>query len=281
MTMDTEIKSATPKMGWRLLLAVAGLALVSACASVPTDPAQKAAYDERQDPAEPFNRAMFSFNDTLDKNVMKPVATVYRDYTPAFSQKVVHNFLNNLKSPVILTNDLLQGEWDRASDTAARFLINSTIGVLGIGDVAGIERHGEDMGQTFATYGAGEGAYLVLPFMGPTTIRDTAGDVVDRAFDPLTYVGYGDWSAAPYIGPVRTGMGILDLRSRNITTLDDIERTSIDYYATIRSLYRQRRSDEIRNGTGSPDVPAPDISYEEEELGAPETSSLTGNKSGS
>ena len=131
------------------------------------------------DPYEGFNRQMFAFNNEVDKYALGPAADVYETVTPEFARDRVGDFLHNLKSPVIFINDVLQGEGDRAGDTFARFLVNSTIGVAGLWDVAGyngIERHSEDFGQTLATWGVEDGGpYVMLPLLGPSNVRDAAG----------------------------------------------------------------------------------------------------------
>jgi phospholipid-binding lipoprotein MlaA len=223
----------------------------------PTVTTQDIQADDMNDPFEGSNRFFFGVNQVLDELLLRPVAVVYRAVLPEFARDGVRNFMNNLNSPVIFANDLLQGEGDRAGDTVIRFGINSTIGVAGLFDVAkdlGYPYHDEDFGQTLAVWGAGEGPYFYFPLMGPSNVRDFTGFVVDRGFDPLTYVNWGD-DDLEYVPIARTALNVIDLRARNIETLDDIERSSVDYYASIRSLYRQSRADAIRNGAPSPDLP--------------------------
>jgi phospholipid-binding lipoprotein MlaA len=168
----------------------------------------------------------------------------------------IRNFLDNLGSFVVFANDGLQGEWDRAGTTATRFGINTTVGVLGLFDPAtgwGYPQHREDFGQTLATWDVPEGPYLFLPVLGPSPPRDLTGFAVDSFFDPLTYIYW----KGPYTVPVtRFVINGIDIRSRNLGTLDQIERTSVDYYATVRSLYRQSRANAIANGkTNNEDLP--------------------------
>ncbi len=230
------------------LFAMAVLCLVTAGCSSTHDPEALA----QNDPYEPTNRAVFDFNTKLDNNFAKPVAKFYNHAVPEFARDGLHNFLTNLNKPITFGNDVLQGEASRAGDTLGRFFVNSTLGVAGIIDVAtmvDIPDHSEDFGQTLGVWGSGEGPYLVLPFVGPDPPRDLAGDVVDIFMDPLTYAhfhGSDTWMA------VRGGVGVLDLRARNVDTVDQIERSSIDFYATTRSLYRQYRNSEIRNGAPAP-----------------------------
>ena len=215
----------------------------------------------QNDPYEPTNRAVTKMNTAIDNTFAKPVAKFYNHAVPVPVRDGIHNFLTNLDKPVTFGNDILQGEADRASETLGRFTLNSTLGVAGIFDVAtimGVPDHSEDFGQTLGVWGVGEGPYLVMPFVGPDPPRDLAGDVVDIFMDPLTYIkfhGSDTWYA------VRSGVGVLDLRARNVDTVEQIERTSIDFYATTRSLYRQYRNSEIRNGAPDPqdttDTPDP------------------------
>ena len=176
---------------------------------------------------------------------------------------MVTNFLNNLKSPMILANDLLQGEKDRAGETGGRFMANTIVGLGGLFEVTGIEFHDEDLGQTLAVWGIDEGPYLVLPLLGPSSVRDTAGLAGQTLADPVSrYARDAEHAAVPWI---HSGMEAIDARSRNIETLDEIERGAIDFYATVRSLYRQRREDEIRNGRPPRFAPIPEIPWDEDE----------------
>lgn len=225
--------------------------LLAGCASAPhADDAEAVAeYNEINDPIEPVNRAVFEFNRGLDTLFLRPAATFYKAMMPPPIQNLVHNFLNNLKTPVILLNDVLQGEGQRASDTLARFAINTTVGVLGFGDPAtsmGFHRHSEDFGQTLGTWGSGEGPYLVLPVFGPSNPRDAVGKVVDTLTDPIWH--YAQNTDKEYITNQRVVAEGVDFRARNMNEIDDLERTSIDYYAAVRDLYRQIRNNAIRNG---------------------------------
>lgn len=200
------------------------------------------------DPLEEVNRVFFGVHNVADKIVLAPVARVYRFIIPSPGRSSIRNALRNLNSPVILANDVLQGEGNRAGTTLARFGINSTLGVLGLFDPAtdmGYERHHEDFGQTLAVHGMSEGPYLFLPIFGPSPPRDLLGRVVDVAMDPITWVGGEDFQYFKY---GRTAVQVIDFRAQNLDTLDEIERTSIDYYAAVRSLYRQSRDGAIRNG---------------------------------
>ena len=165
------------------------------------------------------------------------------------------------RSPVIFLNDLLQGELDRAITTAVRFMVNSTIGILGVIDIAtemGLEGHDEDFGQTLAVWGVPEGPYVVLPLFGPSNPRDAIGLVVDFLVDPFNL--WAENTDRDFAIFARAGTRAVDLRATHMEALDNLEKTSLDFYATIRSLYRQRRANEIRNGEPSANMPAPGLS---------------------
>ncbi|MEX0921943.1 MAG: VacJ family lipoprotein [Rhodovibrionaceae bacterium] len=214
------------------------------------------------DPLEIFNRFMFAINDTVDIFILKPIAVTYEFWVPEGVRNSVRNFLRNLRTPVTLANDLFQGEMHRAEATLARFFINSTVGLAGLFDIAGDsgwDYHSEDFGQTMAVYGAGEGFYLVLPLIGPSSARDGAGRVVDHFLDPLTYLLPMEYNLG------RAGMTAVDFRSRNLDLIEDMKRDSIDYYARIRSLYRQTRLHEISNGEAG-DAPGPAVSKSSDEI---------------
>lgn len=202
------------------------------------------------DPIEPVNRAVFEFNRVLDGLLLEPAARLYRLATPTFVRDGVENFLANLRTPVVLANDLLQGEFKRGELTLGRFMLNTILGFGGLIDVGGWagmpERHSEDFGQTLAIYGVGEGPYLMLPLLGPSNPRDAVGRVVDLVFDPLFFLAPTD------VGIARFGAEAVSFRERNIETIEELERTSLDFYAATRTLSRQLRANEIRNGAPAP-----------------------------
>ena len=206
------------------------------------------------DPLEPLNRFIFELNRGLDHIVLRPTAWVYRAVLPAFAQDAVENFLHNLNSPIIFLNDVLQGEGGRAGDTLTRFVINSTIGIAGLADPAssvGFARHDEDFGQTLGVWGVNEGPYIMLPIFGPSNPRDALGRVVDHFTDPIGYwanqTTWVDNDKRDWIQPTRSFVERVDWRARHMEEVDDLERTSLDYYAAVRNLYRQHRADQIRN----------------------------------
>lgn len=212
--------------------------------------------DDANDPLEIPNRFIFAINGFLDFMILKPVAFTYNFWVPEPVRESVGNFLHNISSPVILANDLFQGEFDRAETTFNRFAINTTVGVLGLFDPAadwGYERHTEDFGQTLATNGVGEGFYLVLPLLGPSSARDGAGKVVDHFLDPLTYL------APRNVRMARFAADGVQFRADNYDTIEDLERDSLDFYATVRSVWRQNREFEIRNGEPDEETLVPEM----------------------
>ncbi len=222
--------------------------LVAGCATAPptSDPEAAADFAETDDPLEPTNRVFYKVNDALDTALLRPAAKAYRYVLPQTVRNGVHNVLGNLGNPVQFSNDVLQGKPKRAGDTLMRTLINSTVGVAGVFDVAtgwGYPAHDTDFGLTLAHWGVPNGPFLFLPFLGPTNPRDATGFGVDIAQDPFTWVGKGaivsglDWS--------RFGLNVLDARERVLDPLEQIKKTALDPYATFRSLYRQRRASQI------------------------------------
>jgi len=202
------------------------------------------------DPLEPFNRTIFGFNRVVDGMVLDPLATGYGALVPDLAKTGIRNFLDYLRTPIVLVNDVLQGEADRAGTTLGRFLVNTICG-FGLFDVAteaGLLKHDEDFGQTLGTWGAGEGFYLVLPIVGPSSLRDAVGLGVDTVvLDPLGYFSPLTEAVPLDLRIARTGVNIVDTRWRLDSAIDDIFRNSLDPYATFRTIYRQRREAEIRN----------------------------------
>ena len=203
---------------------------------------------EAEDPWENLNRGTFAFNEKFDKYLLSPLAKGYRLIFPSEVRTGVRNFLNNLSEPWSSINSILQGDLKNTGNSLARFLINSTIGVLGIFDVAtaiGFENQKEDFGQTLAVHGVGPGPYLVLPFLGPSTLRDAIGKVTALFGDPVTLAlernNKDEWI---WIGMAIKGV---DFREQNLEKIDNLNATSVDFYATLRSLYLERRSSMIRN----------------------------------
>jgi len=200
------------------------------------------------DPWEHFNRSLYSVHDGVDRAVLEPVARGYRAVTPGFFREGVRNFLHNLRSPVIFANDVLQGQFRRAGITAARFGINTTLGIVGVLDPAsgmGLESHDEDFGQTLAVWGLDAGPYIFIPVIGPTTVRDGIGSLVDLAFDPLNWIDSDDADTGRIARGVITG---ISAREEVLDTIDGIRATSVDPYVTIRTSYGLLRRSAIQNG---------------------------------
>jgi phospholipid-binding lipoprotein MlaA len=227
------------------------------------DLAQDILGEDENDPLEGVNRAVFEFNRVVDGLLIKPAAQIYRGVLPQQAQDSVRSFLRNLRTPAILVNDVLQGDMDRAGTTISRFLVNTTLGIGGLFDVAGdhlgIPFHDEDFGQTLAVWGVGEGPYLVLPILGPSNPRDVVGLASEWFLDPvnLYFTNKEDEDWVPW---VRAGLTGVDARARSLDALDQLERTSLDYYAAIRSLYRQNRDNQIRNNRSGDEPNAPSVS---------------------
>jgi phospholipid-binding lipoprotein MlaA len=198
-----------------------------------------------KDPIEGFNRAMYGFNEVVDKAVIKPVAQGYDAVLPSPVRTGVTNFFGNIADFFIGVNNLLQGKPGDAASDIGRVLVNSTVGILGLIDVAsemGMEKHEEDFGQTFGRWGVGDGAYVVLPFFGPRTVRDTAGLVVDVAADPVGNIDHV---------PTRNtllALRIVDTRADLLPADKVIEEAALDKYAYVRDGYLQRRLNLIHDG---------------------------------
>jgi phospholipid-binding lipoprotein MlaA len=235
--------------------------MLPGCATRPNNSQPGVAEEEDfNDPLEDTNRKIFDFNQMVDRNVLVPVAKAYRTVLPDVVRDSLRDFLHNLRAPLIFANDALQGDFERAGETFARFTLNSTLGVGGLIDVAGrwgqLPYHEQDLGVTFGVWGVPEGPYLVVPVLGPSNPRDLSGQVAEGFGDPFNYIVTGNPYTLYWIPFVRGGVSGVDQRSRYIETLADIERTSLDYYATIRSLYRQRRAALIR-GEKEQNLPPP------------------------
>jgi phospholipid-binding lipoprotein MlaA len=212
--------------------------------------------DAVNDPLESVNREVFAFNHSLDNRAALPAATYYKSAVPAGAREGVHNFLSNLSLPVTLANDVLQGETTQAGNTVCRFGVNTTVGVLGIMDPAsgmGYPEHEADFGQTLAVYGVPGGPYMVLPLLGSTQPRELAGKLlVDHYFNPLGYVTY---HGKLYVSLTEDVLKLVDQRSRKIGALRDVERTSIDYYASMRNIYLQKHNTNSSDEDVAPDPP--------------------------
>ena len=218
--------------------------------------------DEIYDPFEPVNRAIFSFNNVADRVVLEPIAKGYKKL-PSPIQSGISNFLSNLRAPLVVVNQLLQGQGENAIQSSGRFIINSTVGLLGVFDVAekiGIEEKEEDFGQTLATWGVGDGFYIVLPLFGPSNIRDTSGMLITMVTDPINAYAVSEGEA--WLVPMRTAANAVDQRSKIIDEVNALRDNSVDYYAAVRSSYYQNRKAAIANVDDSELTPLPLISIE-------------------
>lgn len=218
---------------------------------------------ENVDPWEGFNRAMFATHEAVDQAVLEPVARGYRAVTPTPVRNSVRAFLRNLRSPVIFANDVMQGEFSRAGRTAVRFGLNTTVGFLGLFDPAtglGIEGHSEDFGQTLAVWGVEQGPYLFIPLMGPSTVRDSGGGIVDAALNPLRYSNSDD---VERFNTARIALTALSARESVLDAVEDIRRDSMDPYVSIRTSYLLLRQSAIQNGRMNvQDLPEFDDTYD-------------------
>ncbi len=259
----------------RALLTCLCLFAVSACgtlknASPEASPAASAppsqpAPDNDNDPLQGFNRAMYTFNDKLDKYALKPLAKGYRAITPSAVRKGISNFFSNLREPTVMFNNLLQGKPKQASSDLGRFLVNSTVGLAGLIDVSskiGMDKHDEDFGQTLAVWGVGDGPYLVLPLLGPSNLRDGPALIVDSATYPPNYMEERS---------TKDKLLLVEIISRRAQLLDasDIldQAAGQDPYIFVREAVRQRRRNLIYDG--NPPQPPPDPSLFEEDTPAP------------
>lgn len=218
--------------------------------------ALRSPYEDANDPLEPVNRAVYRFNDTVDRYALKPVAERYQDYVPAPARTGVRNFFANLNLPLTVVNDLLQWKPEQAVSDTMRFTFNSVFGVAGLVDVAtdwGLAKRNEDFGQTFGVWGFGEGWYLMLPLLGPSTARDFAGlppevplNALSRYTEGATQAGLG-------------GLLVVSKRAELLSASKVLDTAALDQYLQVRAAYRQRRWYEIHDGN----PPEPDFLDEE------------------
>lgn len=253
--------------GIRQWLGMAGcvLTLAAACSAMAEAPGWNDDFDDAfsggaaedaqasgsiYDPLEPVNRVIFDINRTVDGWIFEPAARVYRGVIPEYGRERVGFFMRNLHEPINCFNGVLQGDPEQAFTSLWRFIINTTFGVVGIFDAAdevGLSYREEDFGQTLAVYGVDGGPYLMLPLLGPSNLRDGVGMAVDIASDPFTYAFDEDRLFTEKTGYVITGVNLLHQRSLLLDPLEDIYNTALDPYASVRSLYHQRREAAIRN----------------------------------
>jgi len=226
------------------------LVLLGGCASVPGE------YRDPRDPLESYNRGVYKFNKAIDDALLKPVAKGYKAITPAPVNQGITNFFSNLADVTSAVNNLLQFKLSRAGSDVGRLVVNSTVGVLGVFDVAtnmGLPNYKEDFGQTFGYWGDDSSPYLVLPFLGPSTLRDSIGLAGDIAVNPLIYLDNETllWGLV--------GLGYVDKRAGLLTAGEIVDEASIDPYVFTRDAYLQRRRSQIFDGNPPPEPDAEDI----------------------
>lgn len=233
--------------GWSCaqLIALLFVVALQGCATV------SGANDAQNDPIEPLNRSVFAFNQALDRAVIKPAAKTYRSAVPEYVRDRVRAVVDNLQEPLVFANDVLQGRGDAAVLSGRRFLINSTLGLAGLFDRAiefGLMRQSGDFGQTLYAWGVQDGPYLVLPFFGPSNLRDAVGLGVDLYASPIGRIGSRETRRE--VGLAIGAVDGIDLRSRNIESLEVLEASSLDFYAYLRSVSRQYRQATLRQARG-------------------------------
>ena len=231
-------RSASRLLISRLAVALASLAVAAFLGGCATTQADGTPRPRNPDPFENVNRGVFRFNDTLDRYALRPAATVYRDYTPKIVQTGVGNFFDNLGNPTTIINQFLQGKFKEGTQDTGRFLLNTTLGWGGVIDVASggtnLPKHNEDSGQTLGWWGVPPGPYLVLPFLGPATLRDAPARIADDFSQPFRWYNAGSerW--------ISLGLSFLDRRVQYLPLDKTLART-YDPYVFVRDAYLQRR----------------------------------------
>ena len=218
-----------------VLISTVGL---GACAS------NENTYSEAYDPLEPYNRAIFAFNNGVDYVLLDPLTEAYRFVVPDVIRLAISNFLTHIKTPVYLANELLQGDLDGAGLVTKRFVLNSFTGFGGIVDTAsweGMTYEPEDFGQTLAVWGVGSGPYMVLPLFGPSTTRDSFGLLGDMVMDPINWYAWDSAHENTDVDTIRMGATIMATKDQFLDLQKDLKRNSLDYYAATRSVWLQRR----------------------------------------
>ena len=219
--------------------------------------------EKNPDPFEKFNRAMFKFNTKVDRYFAKPLAKGYRAVTPRPVRKGISNFFSNLREPIVILNDVLQGKVKQAGSDLGRFLMNSTLGLFGFIDVAskaGLKKHDEDFGQTLGKWGIKDGPYLVLPFFGPSSMRDAFGLVADAQVDPVRQKD--DKSTRSKLTTLR----VINTRANLLDATDILEQAGgQDPYLFVREFYRQRRRSLVHDGSPPDEDEEDPLLFEDEE----------------
>ncbi|MBM3358007.1 MAG: VacJ family lipoprotein [Betaproteobacteria bacterium] len=221
-----------------------------------------------RDPLEPINRGIYHFNDGVDNLIFKPAAEVYRGVLPQVVRTGVSNFFSNIGDVIVALNNLLQGKFAQALSDVGRIAVNTTAGLLGVLDVAteiGLQKHNEDFGQTLGYWGIGDGPYLVIPFLGPSTVRDAVGLVADYKTNPITYVDPNRDRNALY------GLWFVNRRAELLDTTKILETAALDPYEFVRDAYLQRRRNLVYDGNPPPELNDLDIRIKPKSKRGPDT----------
>ncbi len=225
----------------------------TAPAEQPRPPAAKPAAPDNNDPYEKFNRLAYSFNEWFDRYILKPVSKGYRAVLPSPIRTGIGNFFNNLREPIVIFNDLFQGKFKQALSDTGRFLVNTTVGIGGLLDPAtsmGMKRHDEDFGQTMAVWGVGDGPYVVIPFLGPSNLRDSAALIVDWQVYPPNRMEETSTRDKLLV------LEVVDKRSQLLEATDILEQAAgQDPYTFVREAYRLRRRNMVYDGNPPKTVP--------------------------
>ena len=240
----------------RLILTLLVAGLLSSCA------ARRGTVTPDYDPIEGFNRKMFWFNDHVDSYVLEPVASGWAKVAPTRVRTCIANFFDNLRFPIVTANNLLQGKPLDACKDVGRFGVNTTVGVLGLFDPAsgwGLERHDEDFGQTLGVWGVSGGPYLVLPFLGPSNLRDGGGLCVDYALSVTP------WFVETYVLAGAQVVNAVDQRSLILDEVRESKRTAVDYYVFVRDAYAQRRNAQVEDNQVPPGTTTDELYHPEGE----------------
>ncbi|HEY3755880.1 MAG TPA: VacJ family lipoprotein [Opitutaceae bacterium] len=254
------------KRFWRAAWPLIPALMLGSCASLPKDSAGFRRGDETKDPYEGWNRKVFAFNQVVDMALLRPIAEGYVHVVPPKGRDTVRNIVDNLSEPLVMANCLLQARWRDAGVTGGRLLVNTTIGIGGIRDVATqlkLKRQVGDFGQTLWKWDFAPGPYLILPVLGPSSPRDAIGLGVDAYMDPMRYV-VQHRPDSDYFSIGRIAADGIDERARNLDALDIIKREAIDYYASFRSLYLQNRNADLTSDQPKRPAPTPGL-YDSEQ----------------
>ena len=233
-----------------VLFSIIFMVLVSGCSSVPKNSSER----DEADPHEEINRLSYNFTDAVDRMLLEPVVDVYVDYVPAGTQRSIGNFYDNLAYPNVMLNAFLQGKVSQGLSDSLRFIVNSTVGLFGLFDMAthmGLEKNDEDFGQTLGVWGVDTNSYVFIPFLGPSSDRDAADIPVSVATNILFYAGYV--AGAAVLAPL-TALGAIDKRARMVGPMKIRDQAALDPYLFVREAYLQQREYLVHDGELSPEI---------------------------